>query len=224
MKKYFALAALGLLASCTSSQLERRPSREAAYEGENKLNEAFGTGLHESIDRTGHVTMDVANDSTGMVGNFGRDQTRRYSNTAINATRYGSNIVSRETDRTADTVLDITDDTVDLGNEQVSTYTGIVNKSAGRLMCTGGKVVGTGVETYAKTTHTIFGGIACLFKRSVVDTKSYMVGSANDQDRCWKNIAMPGESWNRPFPQSPQYVMAPPAAPMTSGKQVTYSK
>lgn len=222
MKKYFALAALGLLASCTSAQLERRPSREAAYEGEKKLNETFGTGLHESIDRTGHVAMDVTNDSSGMVGNFGRNQTRRYSGTVINAGRYGSNVVSRETRNTADTVLDITDDTVDLGNEQVSTYTGIVNKSAGRLMCTSGKIVGTGVETYANTTHTLFGGITCLFKRSVVDTNNYMVGSANDQDRCWKNIAMPGESWNRPFPQNPQYI--PAAAPMTSGKEVTFSK
>ncbi|HCN27544.1 MAG TPA: hypothetical protein DIT64_01905 [Verrucomicrobiales bacterium] len=221
MKKYLALAALGLLASCTSAQLERRPSREAAYEGEKKLNEAFGTGLHESIDRTGHVASDVVNDTAGMTGNFGRDQTRRYAGTTINATRYASNVVSRETRNTADTVLDITDDTVDLGNEQVSTYTGIVNKSAGRLMCTSGKIVGTGVETYANTTHTLFGGIVCLFKRTVVDTKPFMVGSANDQDRCWKNVAMPGESWNRPFPESPQYVVAP--AP-TSGKQVTFSK
>ena len=223
MNKYLALVVIPVLASCTSSQVAQRPSRDAAYESERKLDEAFGQGVHGTIDNTAVATMDVTDDSTGLFGNFGRKQTRRYSGTVIDTTRRGSGIVAKQTHKTADTVLDITDDTVDLGNEQITNYTGIVNNAAGRLMCTAGKTVGTGVEVYADTVHTASSGFFCLFKRTVVPTKNYMVGSANDQ---YTVSGMPGAGWNRPFPQSPQYVMAPeaPAPAMTSGKDVTLSK
>ena len=175
MNKYLALVVIPVLASCTSSQVAQRPSRDAAYEGERKLDEAFGQGVHGTIDNTAVATMDVTDDSTGLFGNFGRKQTRRYSGTVIDTARRGSGIVAKQTHKTSDTVLDITDDTVDLGNEQLTNYTGIVNHAAGRLMCTTGKTVGTGVEVYADTVHTASSGFFCLFKRTVVPTKSSLV-------------------------------------------------
>lgn len=222
MNKYLALVVIPVLASCTSSQVAQRPSRDAAYEGERKLNEAFGQGVHGTIDNTAVATMDVTDDSTGLFGNFGRKQTRRYSGTVIDTARRGSGIVAKQVHQTSDTALDITDDTVVLGNEQITNYTGIVNNAAGRLMCTTGKTVGTGVEVYADTVHTASGGFFCLFKRTVVPTKNYMVGSANDQ---FTISGMPGAGWNRPFPQTPHHVMAPEPAPaVTGGKEVTLSK
>jgi hypothetical protein len=224
MNKYLALVVIPVLASCTSSQVAQRPSREAAHESDRKLNEAFGTGLHGSIDQTSVATMDVTEDSTGVVGNFGRNQTRRYTGTVINTGRRGSQVVANQTHRTAGTVLDVTDDTVDLGNEQVTTYTDIVNNTSKRLMCTAGRTVGTGVEVYSNTVHSASTGFFCLFKRSVVPTRNYMVGSANDQ---YIIDGFPGSGWNRPYPQSPQYIMvteAPVAPAMTSGKSVTLSK
>ena len=75
---------------------------------------------------------------------------------------------------------------------------------------------------YADTVHTASSGFFCLFKRTVVPTKNYMVGSANDQ---YTVSGLPGAGWNRPFPQTPHHVMAPEPAPaMTSGKEVTLSK
>lgn len=211
MNKYLALVVIPVLASCTSSQVAQRPSRDAARQGEQKLDEAFGQGLHGTIDNTAVATMDVTDDSAGLLGIFGRKQSRRYAGTVIDTGRHGSQIVARETQKTSNTVLDVADDTVDLGNEQVSTYSGIVQHAAGRVMCTAGKTVGTGVETYANTVHTASSGFFCLIKRTVVPTKNYMVGSANDQ---FTVSDMPGSGWNRPFPQTQQYVMAEaPVAP-----------
>lgn len=222
MNKYLALVVIPVLASCTSSQVAQRPSRDAAQESERKLDEAFGQGVHGTIDNTAAATMDVTDDSTGLFGNFGRKQTRRYSGTVIDTARRGSDIVAKQTHQTTGTVLDITDDTVDLGNEQLITYPGIVNNTAERLMCATGRTFATGVETTTSTIHSASSGFFCLFKRSVVPTKNYMVGSANDQ---FTVSGMPGAGWNRPFPQTPQHVMAPEPAPaVTSGKDVTLSK
>lgn len=184
--------------------------------GEQKLNEGLD-GLHTVVSQTSTAALDVTEDSGNFVGNTARRETRKYSSWGINSTRRGSRMVSNEGRRYTNTVHDISDDVVDLGDEQIETYSDIVLNSGERVLCTSGKIVGTGVGVYTDSVHRMSSGIfGCLFGRVFVDTKPYMVGSANDR---WPVAGMPGSSWKGPRPQVVQYV---PAA--TSAKEVTYSK
>lgn len=218
MNKYLVLAILPFFASCASSKVSRRPTADAAIAGEAKLNNGLDVVPYSIVDQTATSSLDVTEDASGFVGNVGRRETRKYSGLAINSTRRGSNIVANETRRYGNTVFDIADDTTDLANEQVVNYTDIALDANGRVMCTAGKVVGTGVGTYTNVVHRISSSIfGCLLGGVVVDTKPYMVGSANDR---WAAPNLPGSGWNRPLPQMP--ISEPLAA--TSAKDVVSSK
>lgn len=221
MKKYLVLAVLPLFASCShwDSCNKSRPTAEADRQA--KIGTDIGLYYpHRVVDQTATSALDITEDSADYVSHVSRKQTRKYAGTVTRSANRGSRIVANETRRFTNTAYDIADDTADVGVEAIDTYPNLVLDASDRTMGVGGKFVGAGVRGYTNVVHrtaeSIFGN---LFKGAVVDTRPYMVGSANDQ---WPVAGMPGSSWKGCLPrmeaQEVQYHET------TSGKAVTSVK
>lgn len=217
MNKYIALAVLPFFASCNSVE-NKRPSYDTGVLGESSGNKGLYYP-HMVVDQSATSSLDVTQDIGGMFGNVGRHQTTQYGTTVIKSTGRGSRIVSNEIQAGVNTVGDIGDGVAVLTAEQIDTYPNIVVDATGRVLNMGGTILGAGFKSYGNVVdgawNGVFGG---LFKGVFIDTKPYMVGSAND---LWVVAGMPGASWKGPLPQMP-----PPVAYVeeTSSKSVTYSK
>jgi hypothetical protein len=217
MKKYIALAVFPILACCNTME-NKRPSLEASHNAELKANTNLGYP-YTLVDTTTTTSLDVTEDTGSFIGNVGRRQTRDYSTTVVGAGRRGSRVVAHEASEFTDTVFDVGDDVANFGAEQIVTYPGIAVDATGRAAGIGGTLVGATMLTYGNVVdgawNAVFNGV---LGRVVIDTKPYMVGSAND---LWAVAGLPGSSWRGPLPKMP-----PPAYPeYTSGKEVvTFSK
>ena len=217
MNKYLVLVILPFFASCNSVQ-NKRPSYDTAELGESSANKGL-VYPHTVVNQTTVSSLDTVEDIGGMGGNVGRRQVRKYSGTVLQTGRRGSRIVSGETRRYSDTAFDVGDGLADLTAEQIDTYPNIVMDASGRTLYMGGTVLGSGIRVYGDVVDSAWNGVFKGLLRGVfIDTKPYMVGSAND---LWPIAGMPGAGWKGRLPQMP-----PPVAYVdeTSAKSVTYSK
>ncbi|MDZ4289351.1 MAG: hypothetical protein U0984_15410 [Prosthecobacter sp.] len=221
MNKYLVLAVFPFFASCVNKPVENtRPSYDTAELGEASV----GRGLkypHKIIDQSGTSTLDVSEDIIGdLGGDVTRKQVRKYSGSVYKTGRRGSRIFSSEVQKHSDTLFDIGDGGVDVAAEQIETYPNIVMDATGRTLYMGGTLIGSTMMTYGNVVDSAWNGIFNGLLRGVfIDTKPYMVGSAND---LWPVAGMPGAGWRGRLPQMP-----PPVAisDETSGKNVvTFSK
>ncbi len=219
MKKYLLLTILPILASCTStrsstklSDIPERPSKDGAEYAETNLNKGLAYP-HRAVDRSADASLDVTEDSAGLISGVGTRQVRNYGNTVVRTTRRGSHIVRKEGTRYAEVVYDAGDQVADVAHDETIAYGGFIDNGASRTLHTGGTLICGAFQTYSNSidsaTRGIFGG---LLRCTVRDTKNYMVGSLNDQ---YPAAGLPGSGWRGPRPQMPAFEAEP-----TSGKGV----
>ncbi len=224
MKKYFALAILPILASCSStssklklSDISERPSQDAANYAETNLHKGmkYPTGV---VDQSATSSIDVTEDAAGLVSGFGTRQVRDYSNIGLRSLTRGNNVVRKEGTRYAETVYDFNDHGTEILRDESIAYSGFVHNGYERTMKAGGTAVCGVMSTYSNTmesaTRGLFGG---LLRCVVRDTKPHMVGSLNDTV---VDNSMPGAGWNKKLPDLSGYEPVPAA---TSGKGVVYT-
>jgi hypothetical protein len=219
MKKYLLLTILPILASCTStpsstmlSDIPERPSKDGADYTETNLNKGLSYP-HMVVDRSANSSLDVTEDSAGLISGVGTRQVRNSGNTVVRTTRRGSHIVRKEGTRYAEVVYDAGDQVADVAHDETIAYGGFIDNGVQRTLHTGGTLICGTFKTYSNSidsaTRGIFGG---LLRCTVRDTKNYMVGSLNDQ---YPAAGLPGAGWRGPRPQLPAY-----QAEETSGKGI----
>ncbi len=218
MKKYFALAILPILASCSSiPDISGRPSQDAADYAETNLNKGMKYPTRV-VDQSATSSIDITEDSAGLVSGFGTRQVRDYSNIGLRSLTRGNNVVRKEGTRYAETVYDFNDKGTDILHDESIAYSGFVHNGYERTMKAGGTAVCGVMSTYSNTmestTRGLFGG---LLRCIVRDTKPHMVGSLNETV---VDNNLPGAGWRKKLPDLSAYEPVPAAS---SGKGVVYT-